>query len=136
MFGYRLDGIEKIPTTGPVVLIMYHAELPYDGAFILSEIYLKLGRKVIQIVERLNAKFPGYKSFSEATEQTPGTRESCVQMLNEGEIIGIYPGGMREAFLSDSTDYAVNWNNRTGFAHVATSAQAVNIKINQAQLYL
>lgn len=51
-------GIEKIPTQGPALLIIYHGYLPLDGFFILSKILLDLDRKVVTIVEKLNDKIP------------------------------------------------------------------------------
>lgn len=126
--GYEIEGLEKIPASGPVVLILYHAETPSDAGFIQSEIFLKLGRKVIQIVDHIAFKIPGYKTFLEATEQTAGSVDSCVEMLEQGRLIGIYPGGVREGIIGDSSNYAVEWNKRTGFARVATAGKAVSVK--------
>jgi hypothetical protein len=60
----------------------------------------------------------------EALEHTPGTIESCTSMLKNGEILLIYPGGVREAVLSDNY-YKLNWRENAGFAKLAIQAKVV-----------
>ncbi|KAF6039165.1 TMEM68 [Bugula neritina] len=57
----------------------------------------------------------------------PGTRESCTKLLQEGEIISIAPGGIREALFSHN--YELMWNRREGFAKVALDSKAPIIPI-------
>lgn len=49
---------------------------------------------------------------------TPGTVESCVEMLKAGEVVCIAPGGVRESLFS-SSNYEMLWGDRTGFARIA-----------------
>ena len=60
----------------------------------------------------------------EATEQTAGTVESCVELLKKSQLIGIYPGGTREAYLGNN-NYQVVWPERAGFAKLAIQAKVV-----------
>ncbi|CAB1317503.1 unnamed protein product [Coregonus sp. 'balchen'] len=44
-----------------------------------------------------------------------GPQEECVKALKSGHLLGISPGGVREALLSDET-YPLVWGKRKGFA--------------------
>ena len=64
----------------------------------------------------------GYKSFMEAVEQTSGSVESCVEMMDNEDMLLIYPGGIRELMLGDN-NYEVMWRPTAGFAKVAVQAK-------------
>ncbi len=117
--------MDKIPGDGPAIIVCYHAETPIDAAYFLSEVLFKKRRKIIQIVDHIAFKLPGYRTFLEASEQTTGTVDSCVELLRNNELLAIYPGGTREGFLGDS-DYQVIWNKSAGFAKVALKAKVVS----------
>ena len=57
-------------------------------------------------------------------EASPGTIESCVKSLNDGNLLFILPGGGREGIFS-FTNYEVIWAERKGFAKVAVEAKVV-----------
>ena len=57
--GYEIAGAENIPKTGPALLILYHGFAPMDGFFFFPEILLNMNRKVVTIVDRMNANIPG-----------------------------------------------------------------------------
>lgn len=67
--------------------------------------------------------FKGYQTFLEGVEHTPGTVDSCVSMLEKGEIFLIYPGGMKEGLTSNG--YKLLWKTNAGFAKVAQKAKVV-----------
>ena len=58
-------------------------------------------------------------------EATQGTVNSCVDILNQGNLLLILPGGGREAFCNDYQRYEVIWCERKGFAKIAVQAKAV-----------
>ena len=60
----------------------------------------------------------------EAFEVSPDSLETCVSLLNKGELLAFSPGGIREAFFSDH-NYEIIWGRQTGFANVATTAKVV-----------
>ena len=64
----------------------------------------------------------GLKTLLEAFEVTPGSQDICVSLLNEGHILAISPGGVREALFSDH-NYDLIWGSRLGFAKVAVDAK-------------
>ena len=70
----------------------------------------------------------GFKCLLEAFEATPGSHDLCVDLLKQGHILAISPGGTREALFSDN--YEIIWGNRLGFAKVAVEAKVVSNKNN------
>ena len=71
---------------------------------------------------------PGYEIFAEALEHSPGTIEWCVETIENGDLLAIYPGGTREAFLTDT--YEIIWRDNAGFAKVALQTNAVEYNFN------
>lgn len=55
----------------------------------------------------------------------PGTVDSCVDILKDGNLLMIAPGGTYEGQFGDN-NYKMLWRNRLGFAKVAIQA-GVNI---------
>jgi len=53
------------------------------------------------------------------------SRKQCVDILKNGELLAISPGGVREALFSDEF-YTMIWNGRRGFAKVALEAKVVS----------
>ena len=60
----------------------------------------------------------------EAVEHEPGTIESCISTLSRGDLLLIYPGGMRESIYSDK-NYNICWREKCGFATVALESKVV-----------
>lgn len=56
----------------------------------------------------------------------PGSIDTCSDLLKQGNLLCISPGGVREALFSDSDKYDLLWSDRLGFAKVAIQAKAVN----------
>lgn len=68
---------------------------------------------------------PGFKLLLEVFSVIHGPQEECVQALKNGHLLGISPGGVREALFSDET-YPLLWGKRKGFAQVALDSQVVS----------
>lgn len=70
--------------------------------------------------------FSGWKTLMEVCCVTPGTVESCVELLKQGEVLCIAPGGVREALFSDSRIYNLMWRQRFGFVKIAMQTRVVS----------
>lgn len=66
----------------------------------------------------------GFKLLLEVFSVIHGPQEECVRALRNGHLLGISPGGVREALFSDET-YPLLWGKRKGFAQVAIDSQVV-----------
>lgn len=66
----------------------------------------------------------GFKLLLEVFSVIHGPQEECVKALRSGHLLGISPGGVREALFSDET-YLLMWGKRKGFAQVAIDSKVV-----------
>ncbi|XP_026479127.1 transmembrane protein 68-like isoform X1 [Ctenocephalides felis] len=120
--GFEIDGIEKIPCDGPALIIYYHGAIPIDIYYFMARVYLKQNRVVHTVADRFLFKIPGWSIISEAIKVIPGTIQQCSNILQEGNLLAISPGGVYEAQFG-SHSYKLMWNKRVGFAKVALDAK-------------
>jgi len=119
--GHEIIGRENIPHSGPALIIYYHGALPLDYYYLVADIFYNRKRTVRSIVDKMLLSTPGFKSLLKTFECQSGTRESCAEILKNGHILGLSPGGMYEAQMGDNM-YKVMWRARDGFARVVKSA--------------
>lgn len=68
--------------------------------------------------------FVGWGIISEAFNVSPGTIQSCSNILKDGNMLAISPGGVYEAQFGNN-NYELLWRRRLGFAKVAIDSKAV-----------
>ncbi|XP_071117548.1 DGAT1/2-independent enzyme synthesizing storage lipids-like isoform X1 [Haliotis cracherodii] len=119
--GYEVVGLHEIPDSGPALVIYYHGVIPIDVYYIMAKVILEKGRQIRAVGDRFLFHIPGWRLLMEVFHVTPGTVQSCVDVLKAGHILTISPGGVREALFGDEY-YHVMWAKRTGFAKVALQA--------------
>ncbi|KAJ4936403.1 hypothetical protein JOQ06_000999 [Pogonophryne albipinna] len=120
--GYEIHGMEKIPDKGPALIVYYHGAIPIDYYYFLAKVILQKGRPCHSVADHLLFKIPGFKLLLEVFSVIHGPQEECVRALRNGHLLGISPGGVREALFSDET-YPLLWGKRRGFAQVAIDSQ-------------
>ncbi|KAK6180040.1 hypothetical protein SNE40_012260 [Patella caerulea] len=118
--GFEVHGLDKIPE-GPALLVYYHGAIPIDFYYVLATCILEKGRQIRVVGDRFLLHVPGWRLLMEVFHVTPGTVQSCVNVLNDGHLLSISPGGVREALFGDEY-YRIMWSNRVGFAKVALQA--------------
>jgi len=109
--GHEIIGRENIPRSGPALIIYYHGALPLDYYYLVADIFYTKKRIVRSIVDKMLESTPGFKSLLKTFECQSGTRESCVEILKNGHILGLSPGGMYEAQMGDNMykEYTQVW---------------------------
>nr|XP_056709957.1 transmembrane protein 68-like [Euleptes europaea] len=125
--GYEVRGMDKVPK-GPGLVVLYHGAFPLDYFYFLSRLYLQTGRLCHTVVDYNFSKIPGIKLFFNVQGLTQDGRVQCAEILKKGYLLGVLPGGVREALFSDEK-YSLLWGNRTGFAHVAIDAKVPIIPV-------
>ncbi|OWF44773.1 transmembrane protein 68-like [Mizuhopecten yessoensis] len=119
--GYEIVGFDKIPREGPALLIYYHGTIPIDFYYVIAKTLLDKNRHIRAVGDRFLFHIPGWRLMMEVMRVTPGTVQSCVNVLREGHLLGIAPGGVREALFGDE-HYQLMWGRRDGYAKVAIQA--------------
>ncbi|KAG7254075.1 hypothetical protein CRUP_009367 [Coryphaenoides rupestris] len=120
--GYEIHGMEKIPDEGAALIVYYHGAIPIDYYYFLASVILQKGRTCHSVADHIVFKVPGFKPLLEVFSVMHGPQEECVRALRSGHLLGISPGGVREALFSDET-YPLIWGTRRGFAQVAIDAR-------------
>ncbi|XP_076838034.1 DGAT1/2-independent enzyme synthesizing storage lipids [Brachyhypopomus gauderio] len=120
--GYEIDGLEKIPDKGPALIVYYHGAIPIDYYYFLASVIIQKGRTCHSVADHFLFKVPGFKLLLEVFSVIHGPQEECVKALLSGHLLGISPGGVREALFSDET-YPLLWGKRKGFAQVAIDSK-------------
>lgn len=60
--GYEVEGLENIPTSGPVLIIFYHAALPIDFYYLFAKVWLYRNRRIRVVADKFVFKIPGKKT--------------------------------------------------------------------------
>lgn len=70
----------------------------------------------------------GFKILMDVFKVSPGSVQSCAQVMREGNLLAIAPGGVLEAQFGDER-YRLLWKKRLGFAKAAIEARAPVIPV-------
>ncbi|KAK0069383.1 transmembrane protein 68 [Biomphalaria pfeifferi] len=119
--GYEVEGLQHIPDQGPALIIYYHGVLPVDLYYVTTSIILEKNRLIHLVGDKFLFHIPGWQTMMEVFNVTPGTVSSCIDVLKNGHLLSISPGGVREGLFGDE-NYSIIWNKRCGFAKVAIQA--------------
>jgi 1-acyl-sn-glycerol-3-phosphate acyltransferase/nucleoside-diphosphate-sugar epimerase len=95
------SGIEHVPGAGPAVLVGVHRGfMPFDGVMALHSIVRKLGRYPRFLVHPGLIKFPFLFNFMRKLGGIMACQENAEFVLDRGEMVGIFPEGIRGAFTA------------------------------------
>nr|XP_028594365.1 transmembrane protein 68-like [Podarcis muralis] len=124
--GYEIYGMEHLPT-GPGIVIYHHSSILVGYPLFVTKVFTETGRLCHSVIDRALYGIPGLKTFYDVVLLRDFTNAECVEILKKGHLLGIAPGGAREANFSN--DYSLIWGNRTGFARIALEAKVPIIPI-------
>ncbi|XP_018568302.1 transmembrane protein 68 [Anoplophora glabripennis] len=123
--GYEVKGLEHVPDTGPALIIYYHGAIPIDIYYFLAKVIFTKNRLVHTVADHFLFKIPGFSILAECMKVIPGTVQTCSNILKDGNLLAISPGGVYESQFS--YNYNLMWKRRLGFAKVAIEAKATII---------
>ncbi|RWS15221.1 transmembrane protein 68-like protein [Dinothrombium tinctorium] len=128
--GYEIVNLKNIPDEGPALIVYYHGAIPLDYYYLLAKCLLYKRRLIKAVGDRFLFSIPGisWKLMMEVFHVFPGTVQTCVNVLEKGDLLSIAPGGVKEAQFGDNT-YNLIWGNRIGFAKVALAAKVPIIPV-------
>jgi len=120
---YEVQGVENVPRDGGALLVMYHGLVPIDFWYLGLTLFREIGRQPCALVDRWLFKTPGLRQLAEAVGSVIGEREIALKLLrDDGVLMGVSPGGVREAVAGPAKNYELVWGDRTGFAQLALDA--------------
>ena len=116
---HEVVGLENIPVQGPALVAFNHSFATYDAFLLAVPMLDDRGRLFRGLADRQIFRTPILGPLFDAMGFVNGTREATVDMLKQGEIIGLAPGGMRESLRSTRQRYTFDWDGRLGFVWVS-----------------
>jgi 1-acyl-sn-glycerol-3-phosphate acyltransferase len=123
-FQGTLHDADRIPRQGPALLVGNHALFGLDSV-VLAALILAAGHRIPRFLAEKNLfRLPGVRSALAAVGAIPGHPDEAVALLEAGELVVVYPGGVDDSFKLSSDAYTLQWGERAGFARVALRGRA------------
>lgn len=116
---HEVHGLENVPLKGPAIIASNHSLATYDMLLLMTAVYLSHGRIPRSLIDRAFYVVPGLGELMERLGCIVGNPDNAVTLLENGELLYLAPGGMRESLRSSNERYQVKWNRRKGFARLA-----------------
>lgn len=121
----ELAGLEHLPRDGPAVLVGVHRGfMPFDGVMTLHAVLRETGRIPRFLVHPTLVKFPVLAPFMRRLGGVYASRENGERILRRGELLGVYPEGIRGAFTPYRRAYRLGSFGRYEFVRMALACRA------------
>ncbi|MBV8302532.1 MAG: acyltransferase family protein [Candidatus Dormibacteraeota bacterium] len=113
-------GIEVVPRSGGALLVSNHAGvLPFDGAMIEVAVHDHVDRFARALIANWFGGLPMLSWFLRRTGQTLGHPDDSLRLLKRGELVLVFPEGVRGTGKPFSERYRLRRFGRGGFVQVA-----------------
>jgi 1-acyl-sn-glycerol-3-phosphate acyltransferase len=125
-FRVRSQGHEHLPLDGPAVLVANHGGLlPFDAAMTVVDVLLHSDppRLARAVVDRWAGALPWINVFYARVGQVIGTRENFADLLDDGQLVLVFPEGMEGVRKPITQRYRLQ-GFRVGFVEQALRARA------------
>lgn len=119
---HRVVGLENIPKKGGALIVVNHSFATYDSFLLGAAIYEKHHRLVHALGHSWLFRIPGVRELMTDAGAVPAGMDAALGLLKRRELLGLAPGGMREALRSSEERYRVRWGDRKGFVRLAIQA--------------
>ena len=128
-FRATLHGAENLPRSSGALLVGNHAYLGVDS-WVLSATLISQCNVVPRFLGDRNLwRIPIVSQFLTTFGAIAGKPDEAVALLEAGEIVMVYPGGVDDSFKLSSQAYTLQWQKRAGFARVAMKAKVPIIPV-------
>lgn len=125
-FRVESEGHEHIPARGPAALCSNHAGvLPFDAAMIVADTIMHTDppRLARSVVDTWAGSLPWINVLYARGGQVTGTRENCTDLLDDQQLILVFPEGVAGVRKTISDRYQLR-PFRVGFVEQALAARA------------
>ena len=116
---FKINGLEHVPKEGAALIVMYHGLVPLDFWYMGLKIYLETGRLPRALADRWLFNTPGLAWLARNLGVVSADPTIAAELLKTGELVGVAPGGVREAIKGQKNKYRLVWGKRQGFAKLA-----------------
>jgi 1-acyl-sn-glycerol-3-phosphate acyltransferase len=126
------SGVKHVPRRGPALLVSNHAGvLPYDGAMIKVALFEEgLDRHARALIADWFFGLPGLAWFLRRSGQTLGNPRDTHRLLTSGELVLVFPEGIKGTGKPWSERYRLRRFGRGGFVETAIRARVPIVPIS------
>jgi 1-acyl-sn-glycerol-3-phosphate acyltransferase len=119
------EGMENIPATGKGLFVSNHRGfMPLDAVMHLSLIFTQRNRVVRFLIIHSLLRTPFMCNFLTKLGGVVASQENATRLFDQGELVGIFPEGIRGTFSPYKTTYRLRNFSKSGFARMAVENQA------------
>jgi 1-acyl-sn-glycerol-3-phosphate acyltransferase len=122
-FHATLEGREHIPRLGGALIVSNHALFAIDTVALTAILMRELQRHPRFLADRMLWRVPALGPLITAVGALPGAPEAAIELLQSGELVIVYPGGVDDSLKLSRERYQLKWKTRAGFARVAMAAR-------------
>lgn len=124
-FRVKLLGIENVPDTGPALLVGNHSGgIPYDGALLLHGIHRDhpRHRRIRPLVANFAFRAGWMANVVARIGGVPASRENAMPLLASGQLVAVFPEGLKGVGKLYRERYRMARFGRGGFVRLAAEA--------------
>jgi len=119
------EGMENIPATGKGLFVSNHRGfMPLDAVMHLSLIFTHRKRVPRFLIIHSLLRTPFLSNFLTKLGGVVASQENATRLFDQGELVGIFPEGIRGTFSPYKTTYRLRNFTKSGFARMAVENQA------------
>ncbi|MBT8451920.1 MAG: acyltransferase family protein [Deltaproteobacteria bacterium] len=128
-FQPTVEGLENIPREQGALIVTNHGHFGIDLPVLLRLILEGTGRIVRSLGDRVVFALPVFRDLAHSMGAIEGEPEATVQLLQDDQLVLVYPGGAKEALSGPEDAYRLQWESSHGFIRTALRAQKPIIPI-------
>lgn len=122
-FQPTIEGVENIPAEGGALLVTNHGNFGLDVAVLIGLIHEKGGRVLRALGDRVVFATPFFRDLARDMGVIEGEPQATRSLLQDEQLVLVYPGGANEALSSPEDAYRLQWEGSLGFIRTALRAQ-------------
>ncbi|MBW2546432.1 MAG: hypothetical protein DRH23_11150 [Deltaproteobacteria bacterium] len=122
-FQPTIEGVDNIPAQGGALLVTNHGNFGLDLAVLIGLIHERAGRVIRSLGDRVVFATPVVRDLARTMGVIEGQPAATVALLQDDQLVLVYPGGAKEALSSPEDAYRLQWEGSRGFIRTALRAQ-------------
>ena len=122
-FQPTIEGVEHIPAEGGALLVTNHGNFGLDLAVLIGLLHERAGRVLRSLGDRVVFATPFFRDLARNMGIIEGEPEATVRLLQDDQLVLVYPGGAKEALSAPEDAYRLQWEGSRGFIRTALRAQ-------------
>jgi 1-acyl-sn-glycerol-3-phosphate acyltransferase len=122
-FQPTIEGVENIPAEGGALLVTNHGNFGLDLAVLIGLVHERAGRVLRSLGDRVVFATPIFRDLAHDMGILEGKPETTARLLQDDQLVLVYPGGAKEALSAPEDAYRLQWEGARGFIRTALRAQ-------------